>query len=85
MAKLDPQTLRETLCALYLLCGPTTKCRVPREAIMRRLHPTLRGLTAKALKELQHQGLIYKAGGKGKTYGLTREGVRRALEECREE
>ena len=84
MAKLDPQTLRETLCALYLICGPTPKCRVPREAIIRKLHPTLRGLTARALKELQRQGLIYKAGGK-EAYGLTREGVRRALEGCRED
>ena len=83
MARVDRETLIRTLCALYRICR-SPYCRVPREAITGAFPSHERGEALKALKELQCQGLIYKAGGK-EAYGLTREGVRRALQECTEE
>ncbi|MCE4624957.1 MAG: hypothetical protein F7C35_03725 [Desulfurococcales archaeon] len=80
MARVDRETLFRTLCALFSICR-SPHCRVPREAITRAFPSHERGEALKALKELQRQGLIYKAGGKG-AYGLTREGIRRALQEC---
>ncbi len=85
MARLDPRTLERVLCALYFLTGDTTHARYPIEAIMRSTPPEYRGLVKKALEELRRRGLVYKAGGKGKTYGLTREGLERAREACLEE
>ncbi|MEB3760767.1 MAG: hypothetical protein GSR72_02205 [Desulfurococcales archaeon] len=84
MTKPARRHLIRVLCALYRICGHSQHCRVPKEAITRKLHPALRGLTLKALEELRRQGLVYKAGGKGKTYGLTREGLALAREVCRE-
>lgn len=82
MARVDERTLAEVLCVLYLLC-PSPNCRVPREAVMRKLRPQVRGLAGRALEELRRRGLAYKAGGKD-AYGLTREGLRRASDACRE-
>ena len=83
--KARPQNTGTLLCVLYFLTGDTTHARYPIEAIMRSTPPEYRGLVKKTLEELRRQGLVYKARGKGKTYGLTREGLERAREACLEE
>ena len=83
MGRVDSETLREILCILYILC-PSPHCRVPPEAVMRRLRPQIRGMARRALEELRRRGLAYKAGGK-EAYGLTREGLKLAQDACREE
>ena len=82
MGRVDEVTLVEVLCVLYLLC-PSPNCRVPREAVMRKLRPEVRGLAGRALEELRRRGLAYKAGGKD-AYGLTRSGVKLAQDACKE-
>ena len=85
LARLDPRTLVLVLCTLYFLTGESIHARYPIEAIMRRTPPEYRGLVKKALEELRRRGLVYMAGGKGKTYGLTRDGLERVREKCMEE
>ena len=82
--RMDEETQTRILCTLYRICRPP-HCRIHQEAIARRLPSYLRGLVKEALEELRRQGLVYRAGGKRKTYGLTREGLERAREICLEE
>ncbi len=85
MARVDERLLGRVLCILYLLAGESTHSRYPLEAIASKFRRDTRGLVKEALEELRRKGLVYRAGGKGKTYGLTREGLERAREACIEE
>jgi len=78
------ETIHATLCALYRLCGASTRCHMPQEAVTRKLPLELRGLAAKALKRLVAMGLVWeKTHGPGRrSYGLTREGVELARQIC---
>ena len=82
MARVDEKLLERVLCTLYLLTGDTTHARYPLEAIASKFRRDIRGLVREALEELRRRGLIYRAGGKGKTYGLTRRGLEKAREAC---
>ena len=77
--RVEPEHLQAVLCALYRLCGPTTKCHVPGEAVARKLPKHMRGVTWKALEELRRRGLVYQKGGT-ESYGLIRKGVNVARE-----
>ncbi len=79
--RVDEETQTRILCTLYRICR-SPHCRVSQEAVARRLPSYLRGLAKEALEELRRRGLVYRAGGKGKTYGLTREGLEKAREAC---
>lgn len=76
--------LEAVLCALYAKCGNSVHCHVPSEAIKAKLRKELWTILKRMLKELIVEGLIYeKRHGKGRrSYGLTKEGVRRAREIC---
>ena len=78
------EALRLVLCALYRLTGGSLHAHYPREAIMRKLHPAYRGMVRKALRRLEAQGLVARKGGTD-SYMLTREGLERAREWCRED
>ncbi len=82
--RVEPEHLQAVLCSLYRLCGESTRCHVPGEAITRTLPKHQRGAAWKALKQLVRQGLVYRKGGTD-SYGLTREGLERAREACLEE
>ena len=79
--RVDEETQTRILCTLYRICR-SPHCRVSQEAVARRLPSYLRGLAKEALEELRRRGLVYRAGGKDKTYGLTREGLEKAREAC---
>lgn len=81
MPGVDEATLTRILCGLYRLCGDTTHCHIPGEAIARKLPRHDRGKAWKALRQLERQGLVYRKGGTD-SYGLTREGLERAREAC---
>ncbi|MEB3860635.1 MAG: hypothetical protein GSR84_00260 [Desulfurococcales archaeon] len=83
MGRKDEDTLRRTLCSLYQICGDSTHCHVPGEAIAGKAPKHERGQIWRALKKLVRQGLVYRKGGTD-SYGLTREGLERAREECME-
>ena len=76
--------LEAVLCALYAKCNGSTHCHVPLEAIKVKLRKELWPILRRALRELVVEGLVYeKRHGKGRgSYGLTKEGVRRAREIC---
>lgn len=80
------EELRLALCALYLICGSSTRCHAPPEAIAAKARRDLRGAIPKALRRLAAEGLAWeKSHGPGRrSYGLTREGVRLAKELCSE-
>jgi len=82
--KPTPRQLLRILCILHALCGSSTKCHVPPEAIAHRLPREARGTVAKALRRLTAKGLVWeKPHGPGrKSYGLTRKGVRTAEQLC---
>ena len=84
--KPTPEALHAVLCALHRLCGASTRCHVPPEAVTRKLPPELRGQAARALRRLAAMGLVWvKTHGPGRrSYGLTREGVRLAKQLCGE-
>ena len=86
MAKISERDLVRTLCIIYLLCGGSTHCHVPLEAVESKVPGHERGRIKKALRELIAEGLVYeKRHGKGRrSYGLTGEGIRRAHIHCRE-
>lgn len=69
------------LCALYRLCVASTRCHVPREAILSKVPPWLRGYYKRFIREAERLGLIYRKGGT-KSYGLTKAGVAVARREC---
>ncbi|BES81920.1 hypothetical protein [Pyrodictium abyssi] len=79
------EQLRIALCALYRICGLSTRCHVPPEAVAR-LPREARGIAAKALKRLVALGLAWeKTHGPGRrSYGLTKKGVELARELCGE-
>lgn len=79
--KLKEYELEAVLCALYAKCGDSIYCHVPLEAIKAKLRRDLWPILRRALRELEKKGLIYRKGGT-KSYGLTREGVRKAREVC---
>ena len=81
MARISREQLNRVLCALYKLTGSSPNAHYPLEAIMRKLHPRLRGTTRRAIRELEKQGLVYRKGGTD-SYGLTREGIEKARELC---
>ena len=85
--KPPPYMLRAALCALYALCGASTKCHVPPEAVAHRVPREMRGHIPKALKRLVAMGLVWeKTHGPGRrSYGLTKKGVIEAREVCGEE
>ncbi|MCE4624955.1 MAG: hypothetical protein F7C35_03715 [Desulfurococcales archaeon] len=82
--RVEPEYLQAVLCTLYRICGPTTKCHIPGEAVARMLPKHMRGIAWKVLEELRRRGLAYQKGSTN-SYGLTQKGVRRALLECSEE
>ncbi len=86
MAKISERDLIRALCIIYLLCGESTHCHVPLEAVESKVPGHERGKVKKALRELVARGLVYeKSHGKGRrSYGLAREGVRKASLYCRE-
>ena len=81
------EELRLALCALYLICGTSTKCHAPMEAIAAKTRRDLRGAVPKALRRLAAMGLVWvKSHGPGRrSYGLTKEGARLATEICGED
>ncbi|BES82744.1 hypothetical protein [Pyrodictium abyssi] len=74
--KPPPYMLRAVLCALYSLCGASTKCHIPPEAVARRLPREARGMASKALRRLVAMGLAWeKSHAPGRrSYGLTKKG-----------
>ena len=82
--KPPPYMLRTALCALYALCGSSTKCHVPPEAVASRVPRDTRGLIPKALRRLVAIGLVWeKTHGPGRrSYGLTKQGVEFARRLC---
>ena len=76
--------LARVLCGLYAVCGASTKCHAPPEAVAATLPRHERGTVAKTLRRLVVMGLAWeKTHGPGrKSYGLTREGVQLAREIC---
>jgi len=78
------EALHAVLCALHRLCGSSTRCHVPPEAIAHRLPREARGIVPKALRRLAAIGLVWeKSHGPGRrSYGLTREGAVKAREIC---
>jgi len=81
---LTPRQLTRILCILYALCGASTKCHVPPEAVAHRLPREARGMVPKALRRLAAMGLAWeKTHGQGRrSYGLTKEGVELAKQLC---
>ncbi len=87
MVKISERDMIRVLCIIYLLCGGSPKCHIPLEAIESKVPGHERGKIKKVVKELVTRGLVYeKPHGKGrKSYGLTREGIRTALNYCKGE
>ncbi len=83
MARISREHLSMVLCALYRFCR-SPHCHVPPEAVARVLPKHMRGVVARALRELERRGLVYRKGGT-KSYGLTREGLEKAREWCTED
>ena len=79
--------LLRVLCILYALCGASTHCHVPPEAVARKLPREKRDQAPKTLRRLAAMGLAWeKTHGPGRrSYGLTREGARLAKQLCGEE
>ena len=73
--------LEAVLCALYIKCYNSIHCHVPLEAVKAKLRRELWPILRRTLRELERKGLVYRKGGT-KSYGLTREGTRRAREIC---
>jgi len=60
MVKIAEKDLIKVLCIIYLLCGATTKCHIPLEAITSKVPRHKRGKIKKIIKELVVRGLIYE-------------------------
>ncbi len=84
MVKISKRDLIRVLCIIYLLCGGSTWCHVPLEAIESKVPGHDRGKIKKIVRKLVTKGLVYeKSHGKGrKSYGLTKEGVKMVLTYC---
>ena len=83
----DDEGIIAVICRIYYLCGESTKCHMPREAVTRRLLPYNGKEARKYLGKAVNQGYIYEERHeKGRrSYGLTKKGLRKAREACREE
>ena len=61
------EELRLALCALYLLCGSSTRCHAPPEAVAAKARRDLRGSIPRALRRLAAMGLVWeKSHGPGR-------------------
>ena len=78
------EELRLALCALYTICGPSTRCHAPPEAVASKARRDLRGAIPRALRRLAAMGLAWeKSHGPGRrSYGLTKQGVELAKQLC---
>ena len=81
------EELRLALCALYALCGASTRCHAPPEAVAKKIARHLRGAAPRALRRLAAMGLAWEkthAPGR-RSYGLTKKGVELAKQLCGED
>ena len=78
--------LNAILCRLYYLCMGSTKCHRPPEEILRGFPSDVGKEAKKHLRKAVNKGYIYeKHHGKGRrSYGPTRQGLRKARQICRE-